>query len=316
MATGPQKYPGASTAYFYQNRYGGDLMEVNVVVLHTTEGPTLSDYNGGAVAPNLTAVPDFANKRLKWYQHYDIDRSSRALVNLAGGVETNTLNVCQVELVGTCDPATHKKWTAAGTAHVYWPEAPDWALQGVADFLAWMHTEHGVPLSGPAKWPAYPSSYGSGAGQRMSFAEWEAFKGVCGHMHVPENAHGDPGNIDFAKLLTLAKTDEPTPPVTEPTKPKVSLAHIVAAARKDPAAAQGHTTYKAEVLTVERALKAEGLLSSAYVDGSFGSKTIDAYARWQRSPAGGGYVGAAADGIPGSASLKRLGAKHGFTVTA
>ncbi|MEH0445413.1 N-acetylmuramoyl-L-alanine amidase [Streptomyces sp. B21-102] len=104
---------------------------------------------------------------------------------------------------------------------------------------------------------------------------------------------------------------------TEPTpaRPKVSLGHVVAAARKDPAAAQGHTTYKAEALLVEKALKAEGLLSAEYVDGSFGTKTVTAYARWQRSPAGGGYTGADADGIPGKASLRLLGARHGFTVT-
>ncbi|MEU0426426.1 N-acetylmuramoyl-L-alanine amidase [Streptomyces canus] len=106
---------------------------------------------------------------------------------------------------------------------------------------------------------------------------------------------------------------QPTKPST-PAKPKVSLAHIVYAARRDPAAAQGHTSYKAEVLTVEKALKAEGLLASSYVDGSFGTKTVAAYARWQRSPAGGGYVGDGADGIPGAASLKRLAAKHGFQV--
>jgi hypothetical protein len=216
MATGPQRYPGASTAAWYQSVFGGDVMEVNVVVLHTTEGRTLPDYNGGAVAPNLTAVPDFANKRLNWFQHFDIDRSSRALVNLAGGVETNTLNVVQVELVGTCDPATHAKWAAAGQAHIYWPEAPEWALVELAAFLRWMHVEHGVPLSGPSKWPPYPTSYANGGGQRMTPAEWEVFKGVCGHMHVPENAHGDPGSIDFGHLLALAKgTTTPAPPSKE-----------------------------------------------------------------------------------------------------
>ncbi|MFM9652750.1 N-acetylmuramoyl-L-alanine amidase [Streptomyces galilaeus] len=99
------------------------------------------------------------------------------------------------------------------------------------------------------------------------------------------------------------------------TKPRVSVAHLRSAARQDPPAAQGHTTYKAEVLVVERALRAEGLLPADYVDGSFGSKTIGAYARWQRSPAGGGYTGADADGIPGKASLKLLAARRGFTVT-
>jgi hypothetical protein len=215
MATGPQIYPGASTAYWYQDDYGGDVMEVNVVCLHTTEGRTLPTYGGGASAPNLTAVPDFGAKRLKWYQHFDIDRSSRALVNLSGGVQTNTLNVVQVELTGTCDPATHRKWQAAGQAHIYWPEAPDWALNDVADFLAWANTQHGVPLVGPAKWPAYPTSYANGGGQRMTFTEWEGFKGVCGHMHVPENTHGDPGAIDFARLIALAKGQSVPEPVPE-----------------------------------------------------------------------------------------------------
>ncbi|WP_069769814.1 hypothetical protein [Streptomyces sp. LUP30] len=212
MATGPQKYPGASTAYFYQNRWGGDLMEVNVCVLHTTEGTTLPDYDGGAMAPNLTAVPDFAAKRLRWFQHFDIDISSRALRNLAGGVETNTLNVVQVELVGTCDPATHAKWTKSGQAHIFWPEAPDWALRAVADFLAWVHANHSVPLTGPSTWLPYPRSGDADSTARMTFTQWEAFKGICGHMHVPENDHGDPGAIDFPRLIALAKGDTPTPP--------------------------------------------------------------------------------------------------------
>lgn len=199
---GPQRYPGADQSHRYQDAYGGDLMEVNVVVLHTTEGRSLPDYGGGASAPNLTAVPDFAARRLRWFQHFDIDVSSRALVNKPGGVATNTLNITQVELVGTCDPVTHRQW---GTSpHVYWPEAPEWALAELAVFLRWMNGQHGVPLSGPKSWPAYPSSYGA-TDARMSFAEWNAFAGICGHMHVPENDHGDPGSIDFNRLLTLAK---------------------------------------------------------------------------------------------------------------
>lgn len=123
-----------------------------------------------------------------------------------------------------------------------------------------------------------------------------------------------PGGPLYAWVQKGAPRPAGTVTETTPAKPRVSLAHVVYAARHDPAAAQGHTSYKAEVLTVEKALKAEGLLSSTYVDGSFGTKTVEAYARWQRSPAGGGYVGNAADGIPGKESLKRLGARHGFNV--
>ena len=200
--TGPQRYPGADHTRRYQDAYSGTAMEVNVVVLHTTEGRSLPSYGGGASAPNLTAVPDSAAKKLRWYQHFDIDTSSRALVNLAGGAETNTLNVCQVELVGTCDPATHRAWGSA--PHIYWPEAPDWALVELAGFLRWMNTQHKVPLTGPKEWPAYPSSYGA-TSARMTTAEWTAFTGICGHLHVVENDHGDPGAIDFARLIALAQ---------------------------------------------------------------------------------------------------------------
>ncbi|MFJ4692853.1 peptidoglycan-binding protein [Streptomyces sp. NPDC088766] len=221
--SGPQYYPAASQTYWYEDNYEATAMEINAACLHTTEGttiPTYADSQGrkGASAPNLTAVPDFGAKRLRWHQHFRIDSSARALANRYGGVETNTLNVAQAELVGTCDPATHAKWTKAGIQHIYWPEAPDWALRDVAEFLAWLHSEHGVPLSGPARWPAYPSSYSNGAGQRMTSAQWSSFKGVCGHMHVPENDHGDPGAIDFDELLALARAalNLPTPPKTTP----------------------------------------------------------------------------------------------------
>ena len=93
----------------------------------------------------------------------------------------------------------------------------------------------------------------------------------------------------------------------------MSLKHVVYAAQHDPAAAQGHTTYKAEVLLVEKALHAEGLLASQYVDGAFGSLTVAAYKAWQKRL---GYTGSGADGIPGQSSLSKLGARHGFTVTS
>ncbi|MER7806175.1 hypothetical protein [Streptomyces sp900116325] len=208
--TGPQRYPGASTAYWYGSKYPGDSMESNVIVWHTTEGTSLPSYSGGAEAPNFTAVPDFKAKRLVWYQHFDFDTSARALVNKAGGVETNTMNVAQVEVVGTCDPTTHAKWTKAGYAHLYTPELPDWAIRDLGAFARWANTEHGVPLSSGLTFKAYPGSYGASS-VRMSGARWSAFKGHCGHQHVPENDHGDPGAFPMAAILTAAKGGSITP---------------------------------------------------------------------------------------------------------
>ncbi|MBZ6205540.1 hypothetical protein KVH31_03325 [Streptomyces olivaceus] len=204
--TGPQRYPGASTAYWYGSKYPGSAMESNVVVWHTTEGTSLPTYGGGGSAPNFTAKPDFSAQRLVWYQHFDFDESSRALVNKSGGVETNTLNVVQVELVGTCDPSTHKKW--GSTPHLYSPELPDWVIRDLAAFAKWAHQNHGVPLTSGLTFKAYPGSYGN-SGVRMSNSAWNNFHGHCGHQHVPENDHGDPGAFPMTAILARAKGEAP-----------------------------------------------------------------------------------------------------------
>ena len=209
--TGPQKYPGASTAHFYQDTFGGDAMESNVIVWHSTEGTNLDSYQNGAMAPNLTTLPDFTARRMVWYQHFDFDTSSRALVH-AGAVATNTLNVCQVEIVGTCDPATHTTWTRSGIEHLYMPELPDWVVRDLAAFAKWAHDQHGVPLTSGLTFKAYPGSYGTGNGVRMSDAAWLGFRGHCGHQHVPSgNVHGDPGAFPMQAILDRAAGRTPIP---------------------------------------------------------------------------------------------------------
>jgi len=105
------------------------------------------------------------------------------------------------------------------------------------------------------------------------------------------------------------------PPVKPPTAlPTVFMSHILSAIAKDGPAAQGHTTYKAEVLLVESGLQSEGLLAASLVDGSAGTASFgpgSAYQKWQVRL---GYTGADADGVPGVASLTTLGKKHGFNV--
>jgi CHAP domain-containing protein len=127
----------------------------------------------------------------------------------------------------------------------------------------------------------------------------------------------DPAWKDKApKPVTAPPPVKPSkPPTSKPAaKPVVDLSNLVAAARRDPHLRQGGTTHPADVRPVEAALRAEGLLSATYAaDGSFGSSTVAAYRNWQIRC---GYHGSAADGIPGLASLRKLAAKHGFTVKA
>ncbi|WP_406164153.1 N-acetylmuramoyl-L-alanine amidase [Streptomyces canus] len=143
-------------------------------------------------------------------------------------------------------------------------------------------------------------------------------KSVAGHKEV------QPGKIDPSFDMDVFRADvrkqlavggKPVTPTPTPSRPRVDLSRLVTAAKTDPKAAQGHVTYMAGTNLVEAALVKLGLLAKSYAgDGSFGTRTVDAYARWQREL---GYSGTAADGIPGMTSLKKLGTKTGlFEVVA
>lgn len=212
-----QKYPRASTVHWHQGAHPGSKMDVNTGVLHTTEGSSLPGYEGGSTAPTFTLLPNVASRTVSVFQHFDVDVSARALVNASGGVETNTLNCVQVELVGTCDPAAHAKW--GKTPHVYWPQADDWALMELARLMRWLSDEHGVKLQSTVSWKAYPGSYGAKSGVRLTGQQWLDYYGWLGHQHVPENLHGDPGAFPIVRVLDLAKrkaweTPAPVPPKT------------------------------------------------------------------------------------------------------
>ena len=213
-----------TTAQWFQDDYPGSVMnltaETMVLVTHTTEGFTWPGYGGGATAPNYTGQPPVGDIKGAWRAHFPDERSSRALRNLSGGVATNTLNAVQVELIGTCDPAHARTWGSkrAGIDYVYWPNANDEQLRWFAGLVADLRKRHGLRLVFPT-FKAYPGSYGATA-TRFTFAEWSNFAGICGHQHVPENSHGDPGNINMAKVVSFAKAilEPPPPPVTTHTR--------------------------------------------------------------------------------------------------
>ncbi|MER6064821.1 hypothetical protein ABT167_27340 [Streptomyces sp. NPDC001792] len=206
--------------------------------------------------------------------------------------------------------------------HGQWSEYP--SIGAWVDFGSGSHTEIVVGFDADNVYTKGGNSIEAGA------VDSGQGNGVWSHAHARRDSYvtgyfaprftdsicpptADPQDPRGGKAVTSWRW---SPPAERAAIPSVSLAHVVFAAKHDPAAAQGHTSYRADVLLVERALHAEGLLAAVWVDGSFGSKTVDAYAAWQRSPAGGGFSGKAADGIPGKTSLKLLAARHGFTVTA
>lgn len=188
-------------------------------------------------------------------------------------------------------------------------EGSDGAVDGNAHFIGFECVNKG---DGSDPWPpAQLASMKRAAAAVCDLYGWSA-KSVIRHMDWSD-WKSDPKGIDWAKFTVdvqkILDADEPTHPVipSQPkppaAKPKVSLAHVVAAARRDPAAQQGSALHRAEVLLVERALVQLGYLDKRWADGSFGTKTRDAYQKLQRHL---GYNGAGADGIPGSHSLTWL----------
>jgi hypothetical protein len=176
-----------------------------------------------------------------------------------------------------------------------------WSNEQVASLIrlgTWMHQRHGLPLR------ICRSASDPGYGYHRLFAEWSLGGTACpGDERVDQFR-----DLVFPGIVEAAGGTGPT----EPQRVKVSLAQVISAARTDPPAAGTPVTCFA-VIHVERALMAEGLLSADLADGHYGTATITAYAAWQRRL---GYTHADADGIPGVASLTRLGSLHGFTVTA
>ncbi|MFG1610246.1 peptidoglycan-binding protein [Actinoplanes sp. NPDC049265] len=95
--------------------------------------------------------------------------------------------------------------------------------------------------------------------------------------------------------------------------PTVDMEMVLKAAQWDPAKADSAVTPGAgpSVKLVETALRERGLLDPSYEDGHFGTRTVTAYAQWQRDL---GYSGIDATGLPGRTSLTKLGAGQ-FTLT-
>lgn len=95
--------------------------------------------------------------------------------------------------------------------------------------------------------------------------------------------------------------------------PSVNMEAVVKAAQIDPQRPDNKLTpgAKTSVLLVEQALHDRHLLDNKWVDGYLGTTTIAAYAKYQKSL---GYTGLDASGLPGKASLIKLGAGR-FKVT-
>lgn len=142
------------------------------LVWHTTEGVSRPDYSGSS--PHFTL--DIRTGKL--YQHISITRVAMALQNLSGGVETNRAGAMQVELIGRA--AESSGWSDTSYKHI-------------ARLARWIEKHGGVPRKCTLAFSNTP--------HRLSGVVWLAYEGHCGHQHVPENDHWDPGAFHIEKVI-------------------------------------------------------------------------------------------------------------------
>ncbi|MFF1284312.1 GH25 family lysozyme [Streptomyces sp. NPDC058299] len=141
--------------------------------------------------------------------------------------------------------------------------------------------------------------------------------GVCPPTADPRDPRGGtavraytwPGPATAPTPPSTPSTPAPSP---KPSVKTVSLARLTAAREKDLPARTGHKTHPADVLVIEEALHAEGLLAKEWVDGSWGTETDKAYHLFRLKM---GFRGKEATGDPGLASLKLLAKRHKFKAT-
>jgi hypothetical protein len=168
-----KQFPGADTALYEPS--GSYLNAPPRGVIHTTEGSGLPRYSGSQ--PHFTIDA----KAGKVWQHQDVHLAAKALENRPGGVETNRLNCVQIEVIQFARNGSN--WTDA-------------EYQNLGRLMRWIEGERGIPrrsgVSFESRWHG------------MSPTAWLSFSGWCGHQHVPENAHWDPGPINIGRLLGVA----------------------------------------------------------------------------------------------------------------
>lgn len=170
-------------------------------VLHTTEGGiahgAFAAYRANNSWPHFTVSQDGIV-----YQHLPLDKAARSMQNQSGGVETNRLGAIQIEVVGYA-------------ARTSWPLAQVAAL---ILLMRWIEAQTGIkPVA-----PQFGDSKQYGLRNPLEFTQdqWNSFNGWCGHQHVPENSHWDPGAINIANLLP---TEVPMPETPASPPPNIDI---------------------------------------------------------------------------------------------
>ena len=146
----------------------------NKILLHSTEGNTngFAAYGDNKYPAHFTLDP----RKKTVSQHFSIYQPALAIAS------HDKSGPIQIEIVGYSVPGS-PGYSKEADLHNFTDE--DWDY--LAKVLRAISEETGIPLTSSVSW--------ANGTERLSDKEFLEYKGVLGHMHVPDNDHTDPGDI-------------------------------------------------------------------------------------------------------------------------
>jgi len=206
------------TAQWYEDDFTGESVfpSLEKFVGHTTETRGWPGYSGGASAPNATYHPRLREIR----QHFPSNYSARALRDPTSTVvRENRDRVFQLEVVCYSDKAL-----ARSVDGLWVGDLTDSHFTDIAWICIQLNEDLGLPLRTSVQWREGQGTFVSGV--RLSGPQFDAYRGILGHVHVSANTHWDPGGFYASRLMAkIAQLTAPLPvPVPTPTgDPDMSL---------------------------------------------------------------------------------------------
>lgn len=171
-----------------------DLSRPPACVLHTTQcswDDAIAAYRGGLKSPTFQIGPH------RIAQLVPLGEAAAALESVRGvGPETNLWARVQVEIVFTVNEQRHRRsWI---------PDGP--TTDVLVALMRFLKEDCDIPLQRPfAAEEVMEGLLASKDYPRRHSGKWGSAAGYYGHVDLPENAHWDPGNLDYQELFERAR---------------------------------------------------------------------------------------------------------------
>jgi hypothetical protein len=171
-----------------------DLSKPPACVLHTTQcswDAAIAAYRGGLKAPTFQIGPH------RIAQLVPLGEAAAALESVRGvGPETNLWARVQVEIVFTVDEKRHRR--------TWMPNGP--TTDVLVALMRFLEEDCDIPLERPfGAEDVLEGLLASKDFKHRRSGKWGTAAGYYGHLDMPENAHWDPGNLDYGELFKRAR---------------------------------------------------------------------------------------------------------------